>query len=334
MVPERYDCQNGIVNFQRADINSFKFRRSKVVIFAGGLKDKSLWKRLLAKRTPRQIWVFTTDESPLTTMDYIPPKQYNIGRNIFNVTYTYHSKSDISVPYGRYQPYATFNDDEIDVDYHTLHHKFAMWMSSHCDTISWDRTKFVKDLAEYMPIDRFGKCGNMTDKCKRGSSECGWLQRDYMFILAFENSCCEEYISEKFWKVLSTGVSIPVVIGAKKEDYKRLGPPNSFIHVDDFKSMQELASYLQKVANNSVLYNSFFKWKKFGTVSQTGFRDRRIVYNKSACLLMDFLKNGVLEKKETFDLYGSSWLGGCKGCSSKAWIAKYGYTPGEHFTAN
>ncbi|PIK42455.1 hypothetical protein BSL78_20684 [Apostichopus japonicus] len=145
-----------------------------------------------------------------------------------------------------------------------------------------------------------------------------------MFILAFENSCCEEYISEKFWKVLSTGVSIPVVIGAKKEDYKRLGPPNSFIHVDDFNSMQELASYLQKVANNSVTYNSFFKWKKFGTVSQTGFHDRRIVYNKSACLLMDFLKNGVLEKKETFDLYGSSWLGGCKGCSSKAWIAKYG----------
>lgn len=30
-------------------------------------------------------------------------------------------------------------------------------------------------------------------------------------------------------------------MGARKEDYEKVAPPNSFIHVDDFESPKELA---------------------------------------------------------------------------------------------
>ena len=56
----------------------------------------------------------------------------------------------------------------------------------------------------------------------------------YKFYLAFENSDCEDYITEKFWRTLNKTLSIPIVMG--KGNYKALAPPNSYIHVDDFTS--------------------------------------------------------------------------------------------------
>ena len=46
-----------------------------------------------------------------------------------------------------------------------------------------------------------------------------------------------------WWNALSKG-SVPVVMGTKKEDYRKTLPPNSFIHIDDFQSPKSLAEYL------------------------------------------------------------------------------------------
>jgi len=45
----------------------------------------------------------------------------------------------------------------------------------------------------------FYSCGDLT--CLRGSDELCFnlLERDYKFYLAFENSNCFDYITEKFW---------------------------------------------------------------------------------------------------------------------------------------
>ena len=56
----------------------------------------------------------------------------------------------------------------------------------------------------------------------------------YKFYLAFENSNCKEYITEKFWRTLNRTFAVPIVMGSG--NYKELAPPNSFIHVDDFAS--------------------------------------------------------------------------------------------------
>ena len=50
-------------------------------------------------------------------------------------------------------------------------------------------------------------------------------------------------------------------MGAAPEEYAKVAPPGSFIHVDDYESPAALAAYLLKVDSDDVLYNSYFKWK-------------------------------------------------------------------------
>ena len=54
---------------------------------------------------------------------------------------------------------------------------------------------------------------------------------------------------------------IPIVMGARPEDYKSVLPPDSYIHVDDFRSPEHLAEYLNVIDKNDTLYNSYFRWK-------------------------------------------------------------------------
>lgn len=52
---------------------------------------------------------------------------------------------------------------------------------------------------------------------------------------------------------------LPIVMGARPEDYERSAPYKSYIHVDEFESPRELAEYLHRLDKNDELYNSYFK---------------------------------------------------------------------------
>ena len=54
---------------------------------------------------------------------------------------------------------------------------------------------------------------------------------------------------------------IPIVMGARLGEYRRLAPPHSFIHVDQYDSLGELASYLELLNLDDDLYNEYFRWK-------------------------------------------------------------------------
>ena len=56
----------------------------------------------------------------------------------------------------------------------------------------------------------------------------------YKFSLAFENSLCRDYVTEKFWRILNETLSIPIVMGGA--DYKALAPPDSYLDVTNFTS--------------------------------------------------------------------------------------------------
>ncbi|OTF80387.1 hypothetical protein BLA29_013929, partial [Euroglyphus maynei] len=92
------------------------------------------------------------------------------------------------------------------------------------------------------------------------------LNNDYKFYLAFENSNCRDYITEKFY-LNGLGENhrdfniIPIVMGAHPMDYRRQSPPNSFIHVDNFQSPLQLAKYLHYLDKNDDEYNKYFDWK-------------------------------------------------------------------------
>ena len=56
---------------------------------------------------------------------------------------------------------------------------------------------------------------------------------------------------------------VPIVMGARPEDYAISAPYKSYIHVDDFEGPKELAEYLHKLDQDDQLYNEYFKWKVF-----------------------------------------------------------------------
>ena len=97
------------------------------------------------------------------------------------------------------------------------------------------------------------------------------LQKDYKFYLAFENSNCKDYVTEKFFtNALQNGV-VPIVMGASVEEYAAIAPPHSFLHVDQFDSPAALAEYLKLLDRDDNLYNEFFQWRTKGEWLRTRF---------------------------------------------------------------
>ena len=64
---------------------------------------------------------------------------------------------------------------------------------------------------------------------------------------------------------------VPVVMGARLEDYRLVAPPQSFIHVDEFDGPAALAVFLHRVAADDRLYNSYFRWRSVGQFIDTKF---------------------------------------------------------------
>lgn len=54
---------------------------------------------------------------------------------------------------------------------------------------------------------------------------------------------------------------LPIVMGAKTDEYAALAPHNSYVHVEEFANPEELATYLHRLDEDDKLYNSYFKWK-------------------------------------------------------------------------
>ena len=64
---------------------------------------------------------------------------------------------------------------------------------------------------------------------------------------------------------------LPIVMGARKEEYEAVAPYNSFIHVDQFNGPKELAMYLLELDKDDEKYNQYFQWKGTGEFINTRF---------------------------------------------------------------
>ena len=155
--------------------------------------------------------------------------------------------------------------------------KLAFWFVSNCKAFS-RRQEYVKEMQKYIEIDIYGRCSNFTnskpDPCLTISSptsktECFKdLFKSYKFYLSFENTKCDHYITEKYYKlyfreyIFDVDV-IPVVRGAKLEQYLDRAPSNySFIFADAFSSPKSLANYLTYLDHNKTAYEEYFSWKR------------------------------------------------------------------------
>ncbi|RWS20021.1 alpha-(1:3)-fucosyltransferase 9-like protein, partial [Leptotrombidium deliense] len=136
--------------------------------------------------------------------------------------------------------------------------KQVAWFVSNCRSAS-NREEYVKQLSKFIDVDIYGTCGKLKCGKKQYYDQCKEMAAmKYNFFLAFENSICADYTSEKIIEALKFG-SLPVYFGG--EISEQVIPRNAYINAMEFKSPKHLADYLLMVSKNETLYSSFFKWR-------------------------------------------------------------------------
>ena len=206
-------------------------------------------------RPPGQIWAYYTKEPQYSTRARRP--KYT---DKFNVTMTYRVDSDVVirrrvVP----RPEAAVDSTPYKFKYPLSSRNGSVaWAVGHCDTDS-QREKYVESLAKYIDVDIYGKCG--THQCSRFGFSCftELMSSRYKFYLAFENSICTDYITEKVYRIYQTEM-IPVVYGGG--NYTKLTREGTYINIMDYKSPKHLAEYLLALEKNETQFLDYFHWKK------------------------------------------------------------------------
>ncbi|XP_071489684.1 4-galactosyl-N-acetylglucosaminide 3-alpha-L-fucosyltransferase FUT6-like [Diadema antillarum] len=293
------------------DTDMGSFKKSDAVLLYH--REAWNWTEFHRQRPRGQKWIFYTFESPRNTNKrVIPPIEYR--NNSYDYIMTYRLNSHLYGSYGRYDPkipQLRSTDIQSLLRNRTKH---IAWMASNCDSVSWDRNGFVYALNKYIPVSMYGRCGYLT--CPR-DDRCNQELRKHKFYLALENSECREYITEKLWGNAFLNDIVPVVYGPPREDYEKVLPPNSFIHVQDFKSVKELAKYLLELEKDESRYSEFFEWKKFGSVKLTV--ERWLMEPEQVCssivsrLLADEekIKDGTYSPPKLPEDWETWWYGSC-----------------------
>lgn len=317
--PYKCSCGRGlrlIVNSSERPRDPADIKGADLVIFAlGGGPLPEKWKEYRQFRHKGQKWLFATREPPLTCQGLNPPEEFRF--DTYHWSYTYSPNASFPSPYGRYIPGPSVQPlySAKKVNWAENKTNLISWMSSNCPLpdFKWNRRNFILKLQKYLSVDMYGKCGNLS--CPKKSEICFDKLKTYKFALVLENSCCPNYISEKFWKAIANYNQVPVVFGALREEYENVAPPNSYIFIEDFNSLKDLADYLKLIDKNDTLYGTFHEWRKYGRV-QTAFLPNELVYHcDSLCRVGAKLDDPSPEWNSfTFDPYGVSWLGGCRYC--------------------
>jgi len=98
--------------------------------------------------------------------------------------------------------------------------------------------------------------------------EEGLLPR-YKFHLAFENTLCQDYVTEKAYQALGRGV-VPVLISAPNAAL--FLPPHSYVDVARFPTVAALAAHLRYLDGNATAYAEYSAWRRkpFGEWGESG----------------------------------------------------------------
>ncbi|XP_042300393.1 LOW QUALITY PROTEIN: 3-galactosyl-N-acetylglucosaminide 4-alpha-L-fucosyltransferase FUT3-like, partial [Sceloporus undulatus] len=200
----------------------------------------------LDPRSPIQRWVWYSPE---------PPSKHPVPAfmdNLFNLTMSYRRDSDIYAPYGWLEMLP--GPQEVTIPPKS---KLVAWVVSNWkpDYVQ-GRVRYYEELRKHIQVDVYGR----GHRPLPGNQLLPTLSH-YKFYLAFENSQHEDYISEKVWRNAFHSGAVPVVLGPPRKNYESHIPPDSFIHVDDFLSPQELAAFLHALDKNATRYASYFRWR-------------------------------------------------------------------------
>ena len=264
-------------------------------------------------RKPHQHYVMFYMESP--SHNSFPFNEFN---NFFNWTMTYKRTSDFFRPYGWVAPkdwkwhypastlpnldwYQQYNYSLKSQNFVTKTEKKkkpVAWLVSHCHTHS-QREHYVEKLSKYIHVDIIGHCRN-NSYCPSEEKCSEYIQEEYMFYLSFENSVCNDYVTEKFWNYLQ-GKLVPIVLGGA--DYAKIAPPHSFINALDYLDPKDLAEYLNYLISNQTAYNEYFWWKPYYTV----YKDEPKNFARAMCQMCEAL-NDPIKKTSVYENISDWWI--------------------------
>ncbi|XP_045216144.2 4-galactosyl-N-acetylglucosaminide 3-alpha-L-fucosyltransferase 9-like isoform X2 [Mercenaria mercenaria] len=242
-------------------------------------------------RKPNQAWVFFTLESPLHLNSIYRSAEWH---NMFNWSWSYHPNADIFHPYGvlvkkqhlQHRNYSTIFRKKT---------KTAAWLVSNCNAPS-RRNDYVTILKRYIDVDVFGRCGQEAPENIESV-----ISEQYKFYLGFENSLCENYMTEKVFRYYKYDVITVLRGNTKYQDYL---PSGSFIDTANFSSIAALAQYMKDLGENEEKYVSFLKVKDKFTVYE-----REFLYKDALCNLCEKINNMDQNRRTYDDIF--KWLGQC-----------------------
>ncbi|XP_060069278.1 alpha-(1,3)-fucosyltransferase C-like [Ylistrum balloti] len=198
-----------------------------------------------------QVWIMHGMESPHHY--YNDLSEWN---NLFNWTFTYRRDSDVLSIYSGFQFHRNNTAMNIRKQWKAKDRNTA-WLVSNCHTPS-KRMQYIKSLKNSTDIHAYGGCGQ--HRCTRSNeNNCmKLLQKHYRYYLAFENSLCVDYITEKAFKTYTFSSStVSVVRGGS--NYSLFLPPGSYLDAKDFVNGHALGEAMKRSFDNAT---DFFSWTK------------------------------------------------------------------------
>ena len=244
--------------YQYVDAVLFDFNYALLNNSATSVDEDAPNLRLPSPRITEQYWILYNNE-PAHNEKYYTRLHNSLRADVFNLSATYRNEADIVLNYGKCKPRNSSSSFKRSADNKEEKTGLVIWLVSNCNASS-NRLEYARELQKFITLDIGGHCGdNDTQKIFGRRSFYTPFQslNKYKFYLAFENTFCDQYISEKVFKVLDVESHVvPIVRGAGP--YKGILPPGSYIDAADFSSPKHLAAYLHHLDKNDELYNEYF----------------------------------------------------------------------------
>ncbi|CAK1547325.1 unnamed protein product [Leptosia nina] len=292
------------------------YTKFDVIAFNGPEVVRMSEQSLPQKRSPHQKFVFATIESA----DNYPVCSDRFN-NFFNWTWTYRLTSEAKWGYMAIRdenkkvigPNLNMNwldfdemkpvSDEVKEKLRKKT-KAVAWFVSNCSSRSRRKdfaNRLAAELTKYgLSIDIYGACGPL--KCDRGKEEeCNeMLERDYYFYLAFENSFCEDYVTEKaLWPLIY--LTVPIVYGGA--NYSRFIPDSAYLNARELGE-ENLARIIKELIDNPDQYEQHFKWTNHYSYHTRGSSRETDDYCRFCSILYD---EKLVKTKSVYENFREWW---------------------------
>lgn len=111
-----------------------------------------------------------------------------------------------------------------------------------------------------MGVDSYGTCHHTPGLPKKVDFKK--MASEYHYVLIFENSILDDYVTDKFYQALNTD-AIPVYLGAPNIAEYLPDSVNDRIIIEarNYPDPTSLATYLKELAKDETAYMEYFEWR-------------------------------------------------------------------------